>query len=91
MTYAIEYSEDALESLRKYKKSNPAAYKKICKFIGEIHEHPREGTGHPKPLTNGDDVTYSRHINKKDRLIYDVYDDKVSVLVISAETHYSDK
>ena len=53
--------------------------------------HPREGTGHPEPLLRGNDITYSRHITKKDRLIYDIYDDVVKVLVLTAKGHYRDK
>lgn len=34
---------------------------------------------------------FSREINKKDRLVYEVYEEDVVVYVISAEGHYSDK
>ena len=54
-------------------------------------EHPRTGLGHPEALIGGNDVTYSRHITADDRIIYDIYDDRVSVLVIQAEEHYNDK
>lgn len=39
----------------------------------------------------GSDVTYSRHITANDRIIYDIYDDRISVLIIQAEEHYNDK
>ena len=32
-----------------------------------------------------------RHITAGDRIIYDIYDDRVSVLIIQAEEHYNDK
>ncbi|KDS37860.1 hypothetical protein M098_4112, partial [Phocaeicola vulgatus str. 3775 SR(B) 19] len=34
---------------------------------------------------------YSREVNKKDRLVYEIYEEVVNVFVISAEGHYSDK
>lgn len=34
---------------------------------------------------------FSREINKKDRLVYEVCEETVVVYVISAEGHYSDK
>ena len=37
------------------------------------------------------DVTYSRHITAHDRIIYDIYDERITVLVIQAEDHYNDK
>ncbi|MBR5030014.1 MAG: type II toxin-antitoxin system YoeB family toxin, partial [Muribaculaceae bacterium] len=36
-------------------------------------------------------ISYSRRINKKDRLIYDIIDDIVTVLVITTKGHYGDK
>jgi len=50
MIYTIQFSKDADKIIVKYKKSNPIAYKKIVSFIPELAAHPREGTGHPKPL-----------------------------------------
>ena len=91
MNYTIQFSKDADKIIAKYKKSNPIAYKKIVGFIPELAEHPREGTGHPKPLVAGNSITYSRHISKKDRIIYDIYDDIVVVLIVSIEGHYDDK
>jgi len=91
MSYKIQYSKDADKIIAKYKKSNPLAYQKIFRLIPELAEHPRVGTGHPKPLVSGNDITYSRRISGKDRIIYDIYDDIVVVLIVSVEGHYDDK
>ena len=91
MSYEIQYSEEAEEDLAKYKKSNPIAYKKVYRLIPELINHPRHGTGHPEPLVSGDNITYSRRISKKDRIVYDIYDDTVVVLILSVEGHYNDK
>lgn len=66
-------------------------YKKLVKLLDEIMEHPRTGTGHPEPLKEGNSVTYSRRITAHDRLIYDIYDEIITVLVIEIEGHYDDK
>lgn len=89
--YSIEFSKVSQKELAEYKKSNPKAFKKIAKMLDEMRVHPREGTGHPEPLLKGNDITYSRHITKKDRLIYDIYDNIVKELVLTAKGHYSDK
>ena len=89
--YRLEFSDEAKKSIAKAKKSNPSAFRKISKLLAELMEHPRTGTGRPEPLSVSNDVTYSRRINKKDRLVYDIFDDIVMVLVITAEGHYSDK
>jgi toxin YoeB len=91
MSYRIEYSNYAKKTLEKYKKSNPNAYKKVNALVKELHEHPRTGFGHPKPLVAGNEITYSRHITGKDRIIYDIYDDRVLIIILSLEGHYRDK
>ena len=91
MSYVVRYTDEADETISKYKKSNPIAYKKVVRLLEEITDHPREGTGHPKPLVEGNNITYSRRISGKDRIIYEIYDDIVVVLVVSVEGHYKDK
>jgi mRNA-degrading endonuclease RelE of RelBE toxin-antitoxin system len=38
-------------------------------------------------------MTYTIEYSKEahDRIIYDIYDDRVTVLVVQAEEHYNDK
>ena len=89
--YILEISKVAQKEIAQYKKFNPSAFAKVAKMLGELQVHPRKGTGHPEPLQNGNSITYSRRITKKDRLIYDVFDDIVKVLVLTAKGHYRDK
>lgn len=91
MSYKIDFTTDAKKTLDKYKKSNPTAFKKIIRFMPELEQHPRTGTGHPEPLKAGNFITYSRRITAHDRLIYDVFDDTITVLIIEIEGHYNDK
>ena len=69
--YKIIYSPKAIEDLQKLKRSEPAAYKKADKFIKELKEHPKTGTGHPEPLKGDRNGQWSRTITKKHRLIYE--------------------
>ena len=91
MIYKVEYSKAADKTLRKWKKSNPQLFKKFQKLFHELADHPRTGIGHPEPLRGGSDVTYSRRVSAHDRIIYDIYDDVLVVLVVETEGHYSDK
>ena len=91
MRYHIDYSKDAQKTIKKWKKSNPQLYKKLVIIIPELEQHPHTGTGHPHPLVGGNGITYSRHITAHDRIIYDIYDDVVTVLVVQLEDHYDDK
>jgi mRNA-degrading endonuclease RelE of RelBE toxin-antitoxin system len=37
------------------------------------------------------DRTLKKWKKSNDRIIYDIYDDRISVLIIQAEEHYNDK
>lgn len=91
MSYNIRLSKDAEKVLKKWKKSNPQLIKKVQAIFLELSEHPRSGTGHPEAMKGGNDITYSRHITAHDRIIYDIIDDKVEVMVLEIEGHYNDK
>lgn len=89
--YEVVYSDEALLSIAKYKKSSPQSYKKVLKLVKELHEHPKTGIGHPEALKGVGGNVYSREINKKDRLVYEIYEEKIVVYIISVEGHYNDK
>ena len=91
MIYKISVLPEAEKVLKKWKKSNPQLYKKYNKIYHELTDLPRTGIGHPEPLVGGQSITYSRHITAHDRIIYDIYDDIVTVLVVEVEGHYNDK
>ena len=91
MKYKVDFTKDAQKVVKKWKKSNPILFKKLVAILDEISIHPRTGTGHPEPLRGGNDITYSRRLSAHDRIIYDIHDETVTVLVIDVEGHYDDK
>ena len=91
MTYEVSYLKAVEKVIKKWKKSNPYLHKKFEDLLVELRQHPRTGLGHPEPLIGGQSITYSRHITAHDRIIYDIYDDIVTVLVVEVEGHYKDK
>ena len=91
MRYIIDISDHADKIIRKWKKSNPQLFKKYQRIYHELADHPRTGTGHPEPLRGGNDITYSRRLSAHDRIIYDIHDETVTVLVIDVDGHYDDK
>ena len=89
--YAIKFDKKTERVIAKWKKSNPVLFNKLRKVLADIMKHPRTGIGHPEPLVGGGDITYSRHISAHDRIIYDIHDDEVYVVVVEVEGHYKDK
>lgn len=91
MIYRVKMVPSVEKAVVKWKKSNPILHKKFKKILLELIEHPRFGIGHPEPLTGGNDIRWSRRLSASDRIIYDIYDDVVTVLVIQVGGHYEDK
>ena len=90
--FRLKIEPKASLDIAKHKKSgNQASIKKIAKILIELSETPFEGTGNPEALKYELTGFWSREINKKDRIIYRVEADIVTVYVISAMGHYSDK
>ena len=63
----------------------------LVKLLNELIEHPRTGTGKPKQLSGDRVGQWRRKISDKHRLIYEIHDQVVEVLVLSAWGHYDDK
>jgi toxin YoeB len=89
--YKVFINETAQLDLKRLLKSEPTAYKKAIKLIAELYEHPQTGTGKPEPLTGNRSGQWSRRISKKHRLVYEIRDQEVVVLVLTAYGHYDDK
>lgn len=91
MTYDIDFKEQATIDLMALAKHEPKAFKKAQILIDELRKHPRTGTGKPEPLSGSRSGLWSRRITKKHRLVYEIYDTKVIVLILTAYGHYDDK
>ena len=91
-SYKIVLRPTAEKDLQNHKKSgNAASIKKITALFNDLENHPFTGIGNPEPLKHELSGLRSRKINQKDRLIYEVNESIVTVFVLSAMGHYSDK
>lgn len=92
MTYELILSDEAASHLLKWRESGQKkTIKKILNLFAELREHPTTGTGHVEQLKGDLSGLWSREINKRDRLIYGIEEDKVCVNVVSLKGHYNDK
>lgn len=91
MTYIIRLSKRSEDDLKKLKRNEPQAFKKVSTLLNELEKHPRSGTGHPEQLKEYGNETWSRRITKKHRLVYSIEEERVLVLVLSSYGHYNDK
>jgi toxin YoeB len=56
--------------------------------IAALHHTPRTGTGKPERLKHLGGEVWSRRITEKDRLVYDIQTDVVTI--IACRFHYDD-
>jgi len=90
--FKLKIEELAELHIRKHFKSgDKASIKKIEKILIELSETPYFGVGNPEALKYELTGFWSRKINQKDRMIYKVDEDIVTVFVISAMSHYGSK
>ena len=87
--YSIVIEQRAQKELQSlYKSGNAASIKKVKQIFEELKEHPQTGVGQPEPLKHNLSGYWSRRINQKDRLIYRIDQDIITIFVISALGHY---
>ena len=84
--FKLKIEELAEIHLRKHFKSGNQA-----SILLELTETPYRGIGNPEALKNELNGFWSRRVNQKDRLIYKVEENIVTVFIISAMGHYNDK
>lgn len=83
MKYKLRLTSNTIEDVERHKKSgNKKLLQKIKILLEELSEHPRTGTGQPKKLKHDMKGFYSRRINREYRLIYDIQDNIITVIVL---------
>lgn len=92
MEYKLLLTDTAISHIEEWRKSgDKASINKIYKLFEELKQHPMTGTGQPEALRNNLVGYWSRRINRKDRMVYKIENEVVSVVVISLKSHYGDK
>lgn len=90
MSFRIIFEKIAKNDIDAIKKSgDKASLNKLNKILDELEIHPKTGTGNPEQLKHNLAGFWSRRINKKDRLIYEIIEEPENlVVVVSALGHY---
>ncbi|WP_026904050.1 Txe/YoeB family addiction module toxin [Pedobacter glucosidilyticus] len=91
MSYALELTDEAVLDIEKHKKAgDKKVLIKIDKLLNELRENPTKGTGKPEKLKYFKAVVWSHRITDKHRLVYQIMDDKLIILVLAFWGHYED-
>jgi toxin YoeB len=82
----ISFSKNAWEDYLFWLKEDKKILKKINTLIKEIQRSPYRGIGNPEPLKYDLAGFWSRRIDQKHRLVYNIKDDEL--LIYSCRYHY---
>ena len=84
----LSVTSGALEDLEAWSTTSPKVLSKIIRLIAETTRTPRTGTGKPERLKHLGGEVWSRRITEKDRLVYDIQSDVITI--IAYRFHYDD-
>jgi toxin YoeB len=86
----IIITKDAEFDLLKHKKAGQKKLiNKISELVVDISKTPRKGIGKPEQLKHKENETWSRKIDDKHRIVYEISENEI--LILSFWGHYSDK
>lgn len=85
----ITFSEAAWEEYLGWQMEDKKTLKRINLLLKEIQRQPFSGKGHPEPLRGNLAGVWSRRINEKDRLVYEISENMI--IVSQCKGHYDDK
>ena len=84
------FTPNAWEDYNFWQEDDKKTHKRTNELLKDISRNgARDGIGKPEPLTGDLKGFYSRRINDKERLIYKVENNTISI--ISCSYHYSDQ
>ena len=85
----IMFEPDGWEDYECWQNEDRKTLKKVNQLIKSMRWTPFEGPGEPEPLSGPLKGYWSRRINKKDRIVYRVVEDRLEI--IQCRLHYDDK
>lgn len=86
----LVYTSDFLSEINWLRKNNKRLFQKVRELARDIIEHPTDGKGKPERLKYYTEIVYSRKIDKKNRLTYQIIDNE-HVKLLRCLGHYDDK
>ena len=92
MTNTLKLTPVAIEDIEYHKKSgNKPILRNVSDLLEEITENPSTGTGNPEEMKYNFAGCWSRRIIRQHRLVYRIDDETVTVFILQARGHYSDR
>ena len=90
--YKLKLTQEAqadYDWLEKCKGKNSPLMSRLNRLLRALQEHPKVGIGKPEPLKGNLSGLWSRRIDEKHRLVYEIQDSEAVVFAISMRDHYT--
>ncbi|MCF0236538.1 MAG: Txe/YoeB family addiction module toxin [Bacteroidaceae bacterium] len=75
--FDVELTPTAVDDLKKLGMHQPKLKKKALAMLDQLEQNPRAGLGKPERLVGCAVETWSRRIDQRHRLVYEIYDDRI--------------
>ena len=85
----VQFSENGWEQFMFWLEQDKKTLKKIKKLLADISRNGYSGIGHPEALKGNLSGFWSREIDEKNRLVYNIVDDVITIN--QCKNHYDDK
>jgi len=90
MTYRLNILKNANTDLDWLRRHDRTSYTKCFDLVREVMETPRSGSGKPERLKYfSKKEVWSRRVNRKDRMVYTIYEAIQEIDISSFRGHYS--
>lgn len=82
----VSFEASAFQDFTEWAVIDKKLYQRIISLVADILRQPFDGIGKPEPLKYGLKGYWSRRINDEHRLVYQVTDDEIIIIV--CKYHY---
>jgi toxin YoeB len=82
------YDDSSFEEFTAWAVEDRKIFKKINDLIKDIKRNPKSGIGKPEQLKHDLSGYWSRHIDSKHRLVYQMAENNDEIIIISCKNHY---
>ena len=90
MKVVFSDENNAFEDFTSWASEDIKIFKKILSLIRDIKRNPYDGIGKPEELKHDFSGFWSRRIDKKHRLVYQISEDESTLMIAACKNHYDD-
>ncbi|GHS95300.1 toxin YoeB [Alphaproteobacteria bacterium] len=88
--WEFSFSHLSIKQKAFLKKNDPKGSERLNNILKSLRDNPRMGIGKPERLKYKEQEMWSRRLDKKNRVIYEIHEIENLIVVVSCMGHYED-